>query len=73
MLIPVKDRKKLEENGIYFSPTTLRKWHSLGVNAQIFAKINGRLFINLDAWQALIAQKSKESEIRAKRLEEFRG
>lgn len=71
-LVPVADKRKLEEAGIFFRATTLRKWHSLGVHAQIFVKLNNRLFIIQEKWEDLIAQRSKESEKRAKRLEEIK-
>ncbi len=68
-LIPVKDKELLERHGIYFSPKTLRKWHSIGRHPQIFLKINRRLFIQLEKWQEIVKQKAKESEQRAKRFE----
>ena len=72
-LVAVKDKEKLEANGIYFSPKTLRRWHSQGINSEIFLKISNRLFVNLDAWQALIAQKAEESAKRARKVRELRG
>lgn len=68
-IIPVRNKELLERHGIYFSPKTLRKWHSVGRHSQIFLKMNRRLFIRLDKWQELVKQKAKESEQRAKRFE----
>jgi len=71
-LLPVKDRKILEAHGIYFAPTTLRRWHCQGINPQIFTKIGGLLFINKDKWDQLVAKKTQAALKRAKKIEKLR-
>ena len=60
-LIPVSDKVKLEENGIPFKTNTLRKWHHLGTNANIFVKASGVLCIDTQLfWEwidSIIAKK----------------
>jgi len=79
-LLPVKDRKILEAHGIYFAPTTLRRWHCQtlrrwhcqGINPQIFTKIGGLLFINKDKWDQLVAKKTQAALKRAKKIQQLR-
>ena len=35
-IAPVKDREALKKAGVYITPKTLRKWHCLGINPQLF-------------------------------------
>ena len=73
MLIPVKNKKLLEKNGIHFSIGTLRRWHCQGKNSQIFVKIGGMLCINLKEWEKLVAEKAEEERKRAERYQKLRG
>ena len=71
MLIPVSDEKTLRQNGIYFKPSTLRKWHHLGKYPEIFIKLCSRLFIDLDKWRDLVekAKADRERDLKSRRLQ----
>jgi len=70
-LLPVKNKKILEEHGVYFSPGTLRRWHYQRIHPEIFAKVGGSLFINFNEWQKLIAQKTRLAKKTAKKIQEL--
>jgi hypothetical protein len=53
-LIPVCNELSLREHGIFFKPSTLRKWHCQGAQPQLFRKFRKRLFVDLVEWQKLI-------------------
>ena len=73
MLIPVKDKQKLQAAGIHFSPKTLRKWHCQGTNARLFVKLGGSLFIDTDRWAEFVEDARQESDRRAERFERAIG
>ena len=52
-IIPLKPLL-LKEYGIFNSPAVLRKWKCEGKFPEIFLKIGGRLFIDLDKWQEVV-------------------
>jgi len=70
-LLPVKNKKILEEHGVYFSPGTLRRWHCQRIHPEIFTKVGGLLFINFNEWQKLIAQKTRLAKKTAKKIQEL--
>ncbi|KAA0259368.1 hypothetical protein FHQ18_00385 [Deferribacter autotrophicus] len=49
-LIPNKDTL-LQQAGVLHTATTLRTWKSKGKYPEIFRKIGGRLYIDLEAYQ----------------------
>lgn len=52
--IPVSNRTLLLENGVYLAPATLRKWHHLGIHANLFLKITNKLMLDLTEWAKLV-------------------
>ena len=50
----------LKEAGIPFTKGTLRVWHSKGKNKEIFKKVSGRLFIDLDAFENWVEKQNKK-------------
>jgi len=64
MIVPVSDEEALRQNGIYFKPSTLRKWHHLGQHSEIFIKICSRLFIDLNKWRDLVEKAKADRERR---------
>lgn len=73
MLIPVKDKQKLQAAGIYFTPGTLRRWHCQGINLRIFVKLGGSLFVDLDRWNEFVKEARHKSDQRAERFERITG
>lgn len=72
-IIPVADKSLLREHGIFFSPNTLHKWHSQKVYPEIFIKLNGRLFINLDEWKKILDRKIAEQKREAEKINRLKG
>lgn len=74
-LISVSDKQKLEENGIPFKPSTLRKWHHLGNHSEIFVKAGGKLCIDITKFWEWIDdiknEKYKKVEKYKKRLDKL--
>ncbi len=67
-LIPVSKESELKANGIYLKPTTLRKWHHLGRNPNLFLKICSRLHIDMDEWNKIIQKANDERSDRITEL-----
>jgi len=60
-LIPIKDAP----NHIPFAEKTLRNWRSDGVYPQLFIKLGGKVFIDLDEYEKLVqVQKDKANDMR---------
>ena len=51
--VPVCNESTLRENGIFFKPSTLRKWHCEGEAPQVFRKFRRRLFVDMAEWKKL--------------------
>jgi hypothetical protein len=47
-------RVKDHRDEIPFAPQTLFKWHHLGKHAEIFVKIGGALFVDIDKFNSLV-------------------
>jgi len=71
-LLPIKRKDILEAHGIFFSPGTLRRWHCQGINPEIFTKIGGLLFINLNEWDKLVTRKTRLATKKAEKIKELR-
>ena len=67
-LIPICNPKILEDNGIYYKPSTLRKWHHLGFNISIFLKVGSRVMLDLDEWQKLVQEADAKRSKRIKQM-----
>ena len=67
-IAPVKDREALKKAGVYITPKTLRKWHCLGINPQLFLKIEGLLYIDLNEWRKMVDSARKQTQERCERL-----
>lgn len=68
-LIPVQDQALLRACGIFKTPRTLRKEHCQKRHLGLFVKIDGRLYVDLDHWDRLVAAAKKRTEDEAKRLQ----
>lgn len=64
-LIPVRDEKLLIENNILMTPRTLREWHHKRRFPEIFVKVGGKLFVDLNEWENIVmaAIEKRDQEI----------
>jgi len=62
-LIPVRDEKLLIENNIPITQKTLRKWHHIKRFPEIFVKVGGKLFVDLDAWGTVVMAAIEKRDI----------
>lgn len=58
--VPVKDEKTLKECGVPFSCRTLYKWHHEKRCPQIFKKVFGTLFLDLEEYFRLFEEGGHE-------------
>jgi hypothetical protein len=64
--IPLFRRDLLAQAGVYYEPSTLRKWKQLGRYEEfdLFRKLGGRLFLRLEGWQELCRKNGIGYEVR---------
>lgn len=60
-LIPVYRDDLLEKHGIPFTQKTLRKWHSMGRNKELFVKIERRIFVIYAEWLKFMERNYKDN------------
>ncbi len=53
-LVSVSNEKELKAAGIPFKPSTLYAWKWAGKYKQIFRKIGGKLFVDVDEFERLV-------------------
>ncbi|HEC67314.1 MAG TPA: hypothetical protein ENI35_00640 [Candidatus Desulfofervidus auxilii] len=68
-LIPVCNKQALMQAGCFFSPNTLRKWHSRNTHPGLVVKIGGRLFLNKKVLGKIVEKEVVKQRKRAQRLE----
>jgi len=69
--IPVSNEALLKGNGVFLSPKTLRKQHCLGINPRIFLKFGGKLMIDIEEVEKIIAEAKRKRDIRAEKIEKI--
>ena len=62
--VKISSKKDLDDHNIPFTPGTLRRWHSMGINKQIFRKLGGRLFIDLYEFQKWAEESRSDNKIK---------
>ena len=70
-LVPVSKESDLRENGIHLKPSTLRKWHHLGIHLNLFLKVCSRLHIDLEEWNKFVESAVTERSERIARLQKL--
>ena len=55
-LVWLSDQKALKEAGIHFSKGTLYNWRSKKKNLELFKKVGGKVFLDIDAYEKWIRQ-----------------
>ena len=63
-VVPLKDVPKR----ICIAEKTLRNWRCKGVHAHIFVKLGGKVFVNLDELNQIVADQVSEAKKQARRL-----
>lgn len=58
-LIPIYRGDLLEKYGIPFKVATLREWHAIGRNKELFVKIDRRIFLKYDEWEKFVERNYK--------------
>ncbi len=69
--IPVSNKIILQANGVYITPATLRKWHHLGIHANLFLKITNKLMIDLTEWAKIVEVARQRREEKITRLQKL--
>jgi hypothetical protein len=68
-LVPINDKKRLEEHSIYNGPAVLRKWFSTCRFPRLIVKVGRRLHVDLDEWDAICDAAKDDARRRAERHE----
>jgi len=58
-LVPVKSDSALKEAGIPFTRKTLYSWHSRGRHSELFVRLGGSLFVDVEAFRRWVAKAKK--------------
>ena len=58
-LIPIYRGDLLEKYGIPFTVKTLRLWHAIGRNKELFVKLDRRIFLKYDEWEKFVGRNYK--------------
>jgi hypothetical protein len=66
-LIPLKDAPKV----IPYAEKTLRNWRYQGIYPQIFMKLGGKVFVDLDALSNIITEQQKKAKKLALRQDSY--
>lgn len=67
-LIPITRPELLVQNGILFTRKTLAKWHSENTHPEIFLKVSGRVYIDLERWEEMLKRAEEKRDEKASRI-----